>query len=262
MVKNEIAVHTLSEEECRALLLIIEEQQGLALSEDEFVKVILGLFENIPGFETMALDVNQQHLNELWSLYMGKKPAAETSVTPSNSTEIDTTAPKPVVVDLNPFTIRAAIEQGKALITEGKTKADAARALYNEIQGEPKEVIVASFFSFSMRKGRYLGSMRRGVWRRSQPNHNATSTGMPRHSAARWSPQPSSLNRAATRPMAVSNPRAMGQAQRKTKWWCLGRCVMRHFLHCPGWRWLLPEQCSWALSCACAATGTGHCPAR
>lgn len=142
MVKNEFTVHTLSEEECRTLLLIIEEQHGLALAEDEFVEVVLGLFENIPGFETMTLEVSQQHLNELWSLYMGKKPAAGTSVM---SAKADVTTSKPVEVDLNQPIIRAAIEQGQALIAEGKTKADAARAIYNEIKDEPKEVIIAAF---------------------------------------------------------------------------------------------------------------------
>lgn len=145
MVKNEIAVHALSEDECRTLLLIIEEQQGLALPEKEFAEVVLGLFENIPGFETMTLEVSQQHLNKLWNRYMGKKPAAVTSGLPTKTTEGDLAASKPIVVDLNQPNIRAAIEQGQTLIAEGKTKADAARAIYSEIKGESKDVIVAAF---------------------------------------------------------------------------------------------------------------------
>ena len=51
----------------------------------------------------------------------------------------------PEFVAANAERIRAAIEQGQALIAEGKTKADAARAIYNEIKDEPKEVITAAF---------------------------------------------------------------------------------------------------------------------
>lgn len=50
-----------------------------------------------------------------------------------------------VVVDLSPPAIRAAIAQGKAAITEGKSKADAARLIFAAIGGESKEVIVAAF---------------------------------------------------------------------------------------------------------------------
>jgi hypothetical protein len=41
--------------------------------------------------------------------------------------------------------IQAAIEQGKAIIAEGKSKADAARAIYAAISTESKDVIVAAF---------------------------------------------------------------------------------------------------------------------
>lgn len=41
--------------------------------------------------------------------------------------------------------VQKAIAQGKALIAEGKSKADAARAMFESIHGEPKEVIVAAF---------------------------------------------------------------------------------------------------------------------
>ncbi|RYH70098.1 MAG: hypothetical protein EON54_01850 [Alcaligenaceae bacterium] len=46
---------------------------------------------------------------------------------------------------MNQPLIRSAIEEGKALIAEGKSKADAARAIFASIHFEPKEVIVAAF---------------------------------------------------------------------------------------------------------------------
>lgn len=48
-------------------------------------------------------------------------------------------------VDLSKPGIKKAIADGKGLIAEGKTKADAARAMYPQISTESKEVIIAAF---------------------------------------------------------------------------------------------------------------------
>ena len=48
-------------------------------------------------------------------------------------------------IDLTKPLIKDAIAQGKAVIKDGKSKADAARAIYALIKDEPKEVIVAAF---------------------------------------------------------------------------------------------------------------------
>jgi hypothetical protein len=61
----------------------------------------------------------------------------------SVSTSIATSGTAPV--DLNKPAIQQAIKQGKALIDEGKSKADAAREIYGLIKEEPKELIVAAF---------------------------------------------------------------------------------------------------------------------
>lgn len=47
--------------------------------------------------------------------------------------------------DLDKPVVKQAISEGKSLIAEGKSKADAARAIYAAISGEDKEVIVAAF---------------------------------------------------------------------------------------------------------------------
>jgi len=149
MVKKHIAAHALSEDERRALISIIEEQHGLALPEDVFADVMLGLFEDIPGFETMPPATSRCLVNQLWSHYMAKKPVSVESTDATNSTtetvEPDAAAPQPIEIDLNKPVIRASIAKGQALIAEGKTKADAARAIYEEIPDEPKELIVAAF---------------------------------------------------------------------------------------------------------------------
>ena len=50
-----------------------------------------------------------------------------------------------VPVDISKPAIKKAIADGKALIAEGKTKADAARAMYPQISTESKEAIIAAF---------------------------------------------------------------------------------------------------------------------
>ncbi len=50
-----------------------------------------------------------------------------------------------VVVDLTREPIKSAVANGLALIKEGKSKADAARAIFAVIGKEPKEAIVAAF---------------------------------------------------------------------------------------------------------------------
>lgn len=48
-------------------------------------------------------------------------------------------------IDLDKPIIKEAIAEGSALVKEGKSKADAARAIFSKIKDEPKEVIVAAF---------------------------------------------------------------------------------------------------------------------
>lgn len=150
MVTKHIAPHTLSEDERQALVAIVVDQHGLALPEAVFADVMFGLFEDIPGFETMLPATSRQHLNQLWSIYMAKKPASVESTSSTSTTETgqpESNASKPIEIDLNRPAVRAAIEQAQAALAEGKTKADAARAIYNEIKDEPKEVIVAAFIA-------------------------------------------------------------------------------------------------------------------
>jgi hypothetical protein len=63
------------------------------------------------------------------------KNLADKTVLPKESTSLD----------LNKPIIQQAIKQGKALIADGKSKADAARTMYVIIKDEAKEVIVAAF---------------------------------------------------------------------------------------------------------------------
>lgn len=50
-------------------------------------------------------------------------------------------------IDMSDPTIQQAVEQGMALIKDGKSKADAARAIYDLLESQGKEVIVAAFIA-------------------------------------------------------------------------------------------------------------------
>lgn len=54
-------------------------------------------------------------------------------------------AAEPAKIDLTGALVKDAIAQGLELIHSGKSKADAARAIYGVLSAEPKEVIVAAF---------------------------------------------------------------------------------------------------------------------
>src|SRR6267154_2126288 len=64
-----------------------------------------------------------------------EQPAAVPSAKPAES------APAPKKIDLDEPAVKKAIEEGQAVIKDGKSKADAAWAIY----GQLKELIVAAF---------------------------------------------------------------------------------------------------------------------
>lgn len=67
-------------------------------------------------------------------------PAA--AITPAPVTAV---AAEPKKIDMNKQSIKDAIAKGKALIKEGKSKADAAMAIFEELKAEDKEVVIAAF---------------------------------------------------------------------------------------------------------------------
>lgn len=65
-------------------------------------------------------------------------PVAEPATTPVAAVE-------PKKIDLNKQPIKEAIAKGKALIKEGKSKADAAIIIFEALKGEEKDVVIAAF---------------------------------------------------------------------------------------------------------------------
>ena len=67
-------METLSAEERQNLLEIINEEFGPDLTFDDFSDAVLGLFEDIPGFETIPPSKANRYVNQLWSQYHGQEP--------------------------------------------------------------------------------------------------------------------------------------------------------------------------------------------
>ena len=59
--------------------------------------------------------------------------------------QLPETAPEPKKIDLSKPLVRQAVAQGQAILKEGKSKADAARAIYSALKDEDKDLIVAAF---------------------------------------------------------------------------------------------------------------------
>jgi len=73
------------------------------------------------------------------------KPTVPVAATPVAATKPVPATAEPKKIDLNKPSIKEAIAQGKAIIKDGKSKADAARAIYALTKDEHKEIIVAAF---------------------------------------------------------------------------------------------------------------------
>ena len=84
-------------------------------------------------------------------------PAAEKAAAPKADKTVETVAPAPVAteapaaavepkkIDLNKQPIKDAIAKGKALIKDGKSKADAAMEIFEALKAEEKDVVIAAF---------------------------------------------------------------------------------------------------------------------
>ena len=138
-------MQALSHREVNALIAMVCDQHGFSLDRQTFAEAVLELFEDIAGFEAMPPEQANQLVLKLWSKYMAKK----TAVTDNAGQPLVQLPPggetQDVSVDLARPAIQAAIGKGKAAITEGKSKADAARVIFADLLHEPKEVLVAAF---------------------------------------------------------------------------------------------------------------------
>lgn len=66
-------------------------------------------------------------------------------MTKITKTETPAAPVEPKKIDLNTQAIKDAIAKGKTLIKDGKSKADAAMAIFGALRAEEKEVVIAAF---------------------------------------------------------------------------------------------------------------------
>lgn len=66
-------MQTLSAKEKLRLLEIISEEFGSDLTFDDFSDAMLGLFDDIPGFETIMPAKASRYVNQLWRKYDVRK---------------------------------------------------------------------------------------------------------------------------------------------------------------------------------------------
>jgi hypothetical protein len=62
-------MNTLTTEQKQQLVEIITEEFGAGLSQTEFTETLLGLLEDVPGFETAKRSTINKLTNQLWSKY-------------------------------------------------------------------------------------------------------------------------------------------------------------------------------------------------
>lgn len=75
---------------------------------------------------------------------MTKTTAAPATTTAKNAAATPV-AVEPKKIDMNTPAIKEAIAKGTALIKEGKTKADAAMAIYIALKADDKDAVIAAF---------------------------------------------------------------------------------------------------------------------
>jgi len=64
-------VQTLTKNEMTRLVTYINDEFGSELEFDEFADRVLGAFENISGFETLAPSKASRYVRQLWRIYCG-----------------------------------------------------------------------------------------------------------------------------------------------------------------------------------------------
>ncbi|MGA7194079.1 MAG: hypothetical protein WBW94_10645 [Anaerolineales bacterium] len=66
-------MHTLSKEQQQTLVEIVNEQFGVDLEYNDFVDVLLAMFEDVAGFETMPATKAETLIKTLWRNYHGQE---------------------------------------------------------------------------------------------------------------------------------------------------------------------------------------------
>lgn len=117
-------------------------QFGPALNQVKFAEILLSLLDDVPGFEIKTSRRSGGVISHIRNIYMATSKGTASQVAGTKEANLDAASQPALHLSAK---VKDAIEQGKKLLAESKTKADAARTMYELIGDEPKEIIVAAF---------------------------------------------------------------------------------------------------------------------
>jgi hypothetical protein len=128
----------LTNEQEHELIDFIIEDHGSGLNLEDFTDRCFLMFEDIPGFECLDDQDSQPLIKRLWNLYIMATTTNEAK-TPATAT----TPKQPIPSNIKLY--NEAIAKGKEILASGTSKAEAARAIYDMLQNEDRDVIIQSF---------------------------------------------------------------------------------------------------------------------
>jgi hypothetical protein len=121
---------SLTEEQENTLVDLVVDQLGREFSKSKFVDFVHSLLDSIAGFEVASQSRKRSLIDKLWrrAMFLRRQEKADERV---------------VVQDVTGYQL--AVNEGKKLIGEGKTKSQAAMSIYNALQSTDKETVVKAF---------------------------------------------------------------------------------------------------------------------
>lgn len=121
---------SLTEEQENTLVDLAVDQLGSEFSKSKFVDCVHSLLDSIAGFEVASQSRRRSLTDKLWrrAMFLRRQEKADERV---------------VGQDVTGYQV--AVNEGKKLIGEGKTKSQAAMAIYSALQTNDKETVIKAF---------------------------------------------------------------------------------------------------------------------
>ena len=121
---------SLTEEQENTLVDLVVDQLGREFSKSKFVDCVHSLLDSIAGFEVASQSRKRSLTDKLWrrAMFLRRQEKADERV---------------VGQDVTGYQV--AVNEGRKLIGEGKTKSQAAMAIYSALQTNDKETVIKAF---------------------------------------------------------------------------------------------------------------------
>ena len=121
---------SLTEEQENTLVDLVVDQLGREFSKSKFVDFVHSLLDSIAGFEVASQSRRWSLTDKLWrrAMFLRRQEKADERV---------------VGQDVTGYQV--AVNEGRKLIGEGKTKSQAAMAIYSALQTNDKETVIKAF---------------------------------------------------------------------------------------------------------------------